>query len=141
MLRTYHPLQPSHTGKYLVSVIESIFDVESGERATVYENTLLIFSDSPKSALEEALRLKSVKRNEYKGVDGRTYLERFCGVSRISPIHEEIESGAEISWLDLTGIDEDRLQQRIAGTTVEEIYSVFDKITEESSDFPPGAFQ
>ncbi len=97
---------------------------------------ILIKAGSPKEALVEAIRIGNQKAFEFQGEDGKTYQNHFSGISRLSPIHEELESGAEIAWLDLTGIDDTTLSKRIAGLTFDEAYAAFDQVTEVFSEYP-----
>ncbi|MEM7601030.1 MAG: DUF4288 domain-containing protein [Verrucomicrobiota bacterium] len=137
MLRTYHPLQPSSEGNYLVGVIESTFHKETGRRVSVHQNTILIHAVNPRKALEEGLRIASRCDIEYCGEDGEFYRVEFSGITHLGPIHGELESGTEVAWLDLSGIDDAALEERIMGSTVEEAYAAFDAVTEEDSDYPP----
>ncbi|RYD18014.1 MAG: DUF4288 domain-containing protein [Verrucomicrobiaceae bacterium] len=137
MLRTYHPLQPSPTGFYLASILECTSSDVSGDDVQVWENTHLIQAESPKAALEEAIRIGEAKEREYQGEGGCICRVSFGGITRLSPVHENLESGAEIHWLDLTGINESVLAKRVAGKTVEEAYAFFDQINEEDSEYPP----
>ncbi len=139
MLRTYHPLQKSQSGNYLASVVEYVREKGSEEKVRVWENSLLIRAESPKDALAEAIRLVKEREYEYQGEDGHTYENCYGGITHLSPIHDELESGAELLWLDLTGIDEASLIERVAGLELEEVYAKFDHVTEESSEYPPQA--
>lgn len=58
-------------------------------------------------------------------------------MTRLSPIRNNLESGSEVDWLDLTGIDETVLAKRIAGVELEEVYSTFDQISEDDGEYPP----
>jgi len=136
MLRTYHPLQESLTGYYLASIVEYFFDKDSKERVKVWESTILIQAQSPKKAIEEAIRIGKSKEREYRAGGGVTCQTSFGGVTRLSPVHDALESGAEVSWLDLTGIDEATLARKIAGVELEEVYAAFDRISEDGGDFP-----
>ena len=136
MLRTDHPLQKSFTDHYAAWIVEFVCEKGSHEKTSVYENMILIKAGSPKEALVEAIRIGNQKEFEYQGEDGKTYQNHFAGISRLSPIHEELESGAEIAWLDLTGIDDATLSKRIAGLTFADAYATFDQVTEEFSDYP-----
>ncbi|RYD83202.1 MAG: DUF4288 domain-containing protein [Verrucomicrobiaceae bacterium] len=139
MLRTYHPLQHSPTGFYLASILECTSSDGPDDPLQVWENTHLIRAESPKAALTEAIRIGQANEREYQGEEGRICQVRFGGITRLSPVHENPESGAEIHWLDLTDIDESALAKRVAGKTVEEAYAFFDQINEEDSEYPPGA--
>lgn len=137
MLRTHHPLQESLTGYYLASIVEYFFDKDSNERVNVWESTILIQAQSPKNAIEEAIRIGKSKEREYRAEGDWTCLTRFGGVTRLSPIRNNLESGSEVDWLDLTGIDETVLAKRIAGVELEEVYSTFDQISEDDGEYPP----
>jgi hypothetical protein len=137
MLRTYHPLQPSAEGNYLVGMIRSTVHKLTGKRVTVYENTLLIVADSPRAALEKGIKIAVEANHEYQGEDGDIYISEFSGVTHLAPILGRLETGTEIAWLDLSGISDAALGERIMGATTEEAYKAFDAISEENSNYPP----
>lgn len=136
MLRTHHPLQESLTGYYLASIVEYFFDKDSNERVKVWESTILVQAQSPKKAIEEAIRIGKCKEREFRAEGDWKCQTRFGGVTRLSPIHDPLVSGSEVDWLDLTGIDEAVLARRIAGVELEEVYSAFDQISQDYGEYP-----
>lgn len=137
MLRTYHPLQSSNEGNYLVGVIQATIHEATGARVSVEENTILVMAECPRKALEEGYRFAKEAEVRFTGEDGELYRFETLGISHLNPIHGKLESGIEISWLDLSGISDAELQSRIVGNSPDEAHHAFDAVTETDSNYPP----
>ncbi len=132
MLRTYHPLQKSFEVAYLVSTVQAYTKLGEVQPTTIYENTHIYFCKEPKEAITEALKAAKEGEYTYTAEDQNKYEVTLLGISKVVPIHEKVENGAELDWLDLSGIAAADLQERVLGRTVDEAMCALDKVTDET---------
>ena len=71
-------------------------------RSRVWENTIILQADDREAAYEKAMRLASGGEAKFDDGDihGRIGHWRFVGLSSLLAIHDELEDGAEVVWID-----------------------------------------
>src|ERR1051326_8553972 len=95
---------PENTKWRLAKIVEEI-TVEGGPRNVVHRNTRLIRADSAEDAYEYALKFGEECEMSYPNPDGKLVKSRFRGLAELSPIHDELEHGAELFYTEDVGLD------------------------------------
>ena len=71
-------------------------------RSRVWENTIILQADDREAAYEKAVRLASKDESVFDdgNINGRKGFWRFAGLSSLVAIYDELEDGAEVTWID-----------------------------------------
>ncbi|MEO7885186.1 MAG: DUF4288 domain-containing protein [Polaromonas sp.] len=93
---------PSDTEWYLADLIIEI-RVEKDPRCVVHINTVLVHANSPTDAYEKALTLGAEQASStYLNPAGQRVNSRFIGLKDLAVIHEKLEHGAELFFVERT---------------------------------------
>jgi hypothetical protein len=110
MEKKYHPSQISTPGWYLASYIQRIDPVtayededSSHEPWAVWENRILVRASNPDEALRRTQEHLADLGCDYTNTDGVLLRDTVVGLTSLLPIHDSLEDGSEIEWIDHTG--------------------------------------
>jgi len=88
---------PKDTKWYIADLIIEI-TIENEPRNVIHTNSVLIRADSPEEAYKKSLELGEENNTTYENPDGNQVVFKFRGLLDISPIHDELEHGAELFY-------------------------------------------
>jgi hypothetical protein len=95
---------PNDAEWYLADLIIEI-RVEDDARSVVHINTVLVNASSPNEAYDKALQLGEQQVGEpYLNPIGKRVETRFVGLKDLSVIYEKLEHGAELFFVERTGL-------------------------------------
>lgn len=103
---------PKDAEWYLADLVMQI-TVEGDARNVVHTNLRLIRADSPEEAYEEALKLGAASEHSYANPDGNFVRIRFRGLGSLNVIHEKLEHGAEVSYVEERDLSEETIAERL----------------------------
>lgn len=92
---------PPDSQWYLADLVME-FKIEDEERRVVHVNTLLIRAGSPEEAYTKALKFGHQGEHSYRNTDGCKVRVRFRGLRDLNVIHELLEDGAELAFIQTT---------------------------------------
>ncbi len=72
----------------------------SNRRTTAWENQHLVKAENPDEAYKKALKVGKESESEYVNTDGENVRWIFEGLTKLIPVYEELEDGAEIIWIE-----------------------------------------
>jgi uncharacterized protein DUF4288 len=116
---------PEDAEWYLAEIVQEIF-VEGDSRNVVHTNVVLIRADAPEDAYQKALELGDSKNISYENPEGKHVEIRFRGLHDLQVIHDQLEHGAELTYSEDIGMDEEALQRWVSS---KEELGVFAPIT------------
>jgi hypothetical protein len=91
---------PTDAEWYLADLIFEI-RIEDEPRIVVHVNTLLVHASSPEDAYKKALALGAEQVGEpYLNPNGKLVVSRFVGLKELSVIHDKLEHGAELFFVE-----------------------------------------
>src|SRR5690348_13398603 len=99
---------PEDAKWYLAEIVEEI-TVQDDPRNVVHKNVVLIRAECPEDAYQKALELGNGKNTCYENPDGKRVEIRFRGLHDLQVIHDELEHGAELTYSEEIGMDEEAL--------------------------------
>jgi len=100
---------PKNAEWYLADLIVEI-RVEDDPRSVVHINTLLVHASSPIDAYEKALLLGEKQVGDpYLNPAGRRVESRFVGLKDLAVIHEKLEHGAELFFVERADMQPDEV--------------------------------
>ena len=87
--------------------------IDGDPRNLVHVNTHLVEAGGPDEAYEKALALGRGAEGEYANTEGRQVRVVFRGLRQLNVIHEPLEDGAELMYLEKAGVPEEELRKWI----------------------------
>jgi len=103
---------PSDARWYLADVILE-HRIEKEKRNVVHINTLLIEASSPDDAYVKARELGKAAELKYKNTDGKVVRVRFRGLRELNVVHEPLEHGSELTYVESIGVPEKTIRKWI----------------------------
>jgi hypothetical protein len=95
---------PSDAEWYLADLIITIH-VEDDPKNIIHINTVLVHAQSPEDAYEKALSLGAEQVSEsYLNPQGKQVEFRFAGLKELSVIHDKLQHGAELFFVEKTNM-------------------------------------
>ena len=146
MKKQLHCSQVSPVGWYIASFIERtdpVTDFETDQPAhkprSVWENRILVKASTPDEALARTKEHLTSYGGDYKNTDGIQLRGTIVGLSSLIPIHDELEDGAEIEFLDHTGDTIEDMRQRVRDDTLLEAFTSPDDENQKEAEQGGGA--
>lgn len=103
---------PADAEWYLADIVEQI-SVEDDPRSAVHINTVLIRASSPEEVYRKALECGKQGETSYENPDGKAVRITFRGLRNLNMIYEPLEDGAEISFDEKIGLDEEAIRAMV----------------------------
>jgi hypothetical protein len=97
---------------YLAELVMKI-TVAEDPRNVVHQNLILVRANSPDEAYEKALKFGKAAETSYDNPDGKAVQFSFEGLSDLVDIYEDLEDGAEISFLYKVGLSEKQIKSLV----------------------------
>lgn len=94
---------PTDARWFLAELVEET-RVEGSKRNVVHINYTLIEAGTPEIAYQKALALGRAVGSRYKNVHGKEVTKRFLGLRNLDVIHDELEHGCEIMFVEKLGV-------------------------------------
>jgi hypothetical protein len=104
---------PKDAKWYLAEIVQEI-KVEGDPRNVVHTNTVLIRADSPEEAYEKSVKLGKEHETSYENPDGKTVTFHFRSLHDLNVIYDELEHGAELTYTEGVGMDEEEIRSLIS---------------------------
>ena len=100
---------PSGAQWYLADLVIEI-RVEEDPRSVVHINTVLVHANSPIEAFEKSLLLGAEQVGDpYLNPAGKRVDSRFVGLKDLAVIHDQLEHGAELFFVEMTDVKPDAI--------------------------------
>ena len=90
---------------YIAEIVEEII-VANDDRNVIHRNLVLINAHSPDEAYNRAIALGKGGETEYENPLGQRVVIKFRGLSSLDVIHDLIEHGAELRFLESVSVPE-----------------------------------
>ncbi len=103
---------PKDAKWYLAWLVEEI-TVEGDPRNIVHTNLMLVRADSPDEAYERAIEIGKQSDMAYENADGKTVSCAFRGIRDMNVIHEDLEHGAELNYVEKLGVSNDDIDRML----------------------------
>ena len=103
---------PSDTEWYIAEIVLEI-QVEGDPRNVVHRNLTLIRAHTPEQALEKASDVGKQSETGYRNRSGQSVTIRFRGLSSLNVIHEKLEHGAELRYIESVSIQEKEIAELV----------------------------
>lgn len=104
---------PDNAHWFLASMVEEI-QVEGTKRNVVHINYVIIEADSPEDAYQRAMKMGRAANHSYVNPRGQKVTVRFRGLSNLDVIHDPLEHGCEIMFVEKLGMSESGIRKRLA---------------------------
>src|SRR5688572_15256982 len=88
---------------FLAQLVEQ-FRVEGHRRNVVHINYVLIKARTPSEAYRKAMQLGKVANSKWKNPKGEIVTHRFLGLRQLDVIHDPLEHGGEIMFVERLGM-------------------------------------
>ena len=83
-------------------------------RCTAWENTIILKARNREAAYKKAIRLGKAGATRFWNHDGkRKGRWSFLGLTKLLPIYEELEDGAEVLWVEHSGRSLAKISARV----------------------------
>src|SRR5437016_5780891 len=99
---------PQDAEWYVAEIVEEI-NVERDVRNVVHRNLLLINAHSPDEAYNRAIDLGRESESEYENPAGQQVVIKFRGLGALSVVHDQLEHGAELRYIEDTSVSETKI--------------------------------
>jgi hypothetical protein len=99
---------PRNAEWYVAELIVEIV-VEGDARNIVHGNLILIQANSPDEAYDRAIELGQQNTSEYQNPAGMKVTTRFRGLAALSVIHDQLEHGAELRYIEDISLPEQEI--------------------------------
>lgn len=93
---------------YVAEIVEEI-RVEGDARNIVHRNLVLVSAGSPEDAYRCAVELGREGEVTYQNPEGLTVVSRFRGLKQLEVVHDQLEHGAELLFLEDISVPEERI--------------------------------
>ncbi len=94
---------PKDAEWFLAKLVEE-FRVQGYKRNAVHINYVLIQAKTPTAAYRKAIELGKRSNNTWKNPGGKTVTHRFLGLRELDVIHDPLEHGCEIMYIERLGM-------------------------------------
>jgi hypothetical protein len=94
---------PRNAEWFLAELVEE-FRVEGHRRNVVHINYVLIKARTPLEAYRKAMQLGKMANSRWKNPKGEIVTHRFLGLRELDVIHDPLEHGCEIMYLERLGM-------------------------------------
>ena len=94
---------PKDAEWFLAELVEE-FRVEGHRRNVVHINYVLINARTPSEAYRKAMQLGKVTNSKWKNPKGEIVTHRFLGLRELDVIHDPLEHGCEIMFIERLGM-------------------------------------
>jgi hypothetical protein len=101
---------PSDARWYIADVVLE-HRIEDDKRNVVHINTMLVEASSPDDAYAKAMKLGKAAELKYKNTDGKMVRVRFRGLRELNVVHEPLEHGSELSYVESIGVPEKTIRK------------------------------
>lgn len=98
---------------YLAEIVVE-FSIESESANVVHTNLVLVRSDSPTEAYDQAISLGADYNSEYTNPEGKRVTARFRGLRDLNVIHGELKHGTELIYSLKTAMSEKELNEWVS---------------------------
>lgn len=103
---------PEDAEWFLAQLVEE-FQVQGCKRNAVHINYVLIRANTPSDAYQKALEIGKRANQTWKNPDGKRVRHRFVGLRDLDVIHEPLEHGCEIMFVERLGVSTPGLRKLV----------------------------
>jgi hypothetical protein len=97
---------------YVAEIVQEII-VEGDARNVVHRNLILINAHSPDEAYDRAINLGREGESEYQNPAGQKVVIKFRGLGALSVVHDQLEHGAELRYIEDTSVSETKITELV----------------------------
>jgi hypothetical protein len=94
---------PTGSQWYIAELVMEI-TVAKAARNVVHKNLVLVRADTPREAHRKAVGLGKKAETSYRNPKNRLVRIRFCGISKLDVMYEDLEDGAELTFEEHVGV-------------------------------------
>ncbi len=94
---------PDNAKWFLAELVHEI-QVQGSKRNVVHINYTLIEAATPEMAYRRATELGKFENSKYKNEEGKDVISRFIGLRSLDVIHDSLEHGCEIMFVEKLGV-------------------------------------
>ena len=107
---------PKDAEWFLAKLVEE-FRVQGAKRNAVHINYVLVQAKTPSEAYRKAIELGKRSNNKWKNPSGQTVTHRFLGLRELDVIHDPLEHGCEIMFIERLGMSRTGLHKLVRKKT------------------------